>query len=301
MAVVPYLAPETETDIAGELAAAAAHLQRSTVHVRTEGMGAGSGVIWQPDGLIVTNAHVARGAEAAVELWDGRTFDGRVVARDQQRDLAAVTIQAADLPAASVADSDTLRVGQLAIAVGNPFGLSGALTFGIIHAVAPAEGRGRQAWVQADVRLLPGNSGGPLADVQGRVIGINSMVAGGLGLAVPSNAVSRFLESGRRPRVGITIQPVMVPHSGRNTPGLLVLEVAPGSPADAAGLLVGDIVAGIGSASPREPGDLLRALADLRPGITVQLDLLRGGTLTHRQLSVPATGEEPIHRSGEAA
>jgi len=174
-----------------------ARLRRATVRVRGHGEpsgqhGGGSGVIWQPDGLIITNAHVARGPRASVELADGRTLVATVTARDDRRDLAALTVDATGLPAAVIGDSDALRVGALVLAVGNPLGLAGALTMGVVHAALPDGPRGH-GWVRADVRLAPGNSGGPLADAAGRVIGINSMIAGGLALAVPSNTVARFL------------------------------------------------------------------------------------------------------------
>jgi serine protease Do len=140
--------------------------------------------------------------------------------------------------------------------------------------------------VQADVRLAPGNSGGPLADVQGRVIGINSMVAGGLGLAVPSNAVQRFLGAGgARPRLGVTMQPVVVPAGGGATlAGLLVLEVAAESAAEAAGLIVGDILIGTGMARFDGPQSLLQALDQAAASGGLQLDVLRGG----RQIRVEA-------------
>ncbi|GAC1472539.1 MAG: trypsin-like peptidase domain-containing protein [Chloroflexota bacterium] len=284
--------------VADGLAVTAAMLQRSTVHVRTQGAGAGSGVIWQPDGVILTNAHVARTPEVSVELWDGRTFPGRVTLRNPQRDLAAVHIDVGDLPAAPIADSNALRVGQLVAAVGNPLGLSGALTLGIIHAIAPAEGRGHQAWVQADVLLLPGNSGGPLADMEGRVIGINSMVYGGLGLAVPSNAVERFLHSSdHRTRLGISVQPVLVPHVGNTRHGLLVLETVPQGPAEQAGLLVGDIVIGIGSNRVCDADDLLHDLESMQPGTSIRLYLLRGGAPINRDVTLSPSE----NRSKEAA
>jgi serine protease Do len=289
-----------DTRLADELAATADGARRSTVHVRNGRAGAGSGVIWQPDGLIITNAHVAHGSQAQVELADGRTFEAEVTSRDPQRDLAALRVRADGLPAAPIADSDALRVGQIAVAVGNPLGLSGALTLGIIHAIAPAEGRGRQTWVQADIRLAPGNSGGPLVDALGRVIGINSMIAGGLGLAVPSNAVRRFLlVRGDRPRLGLIMQPVLVPVGrGREAlRGLLVLEVTPGSAADAAGLFVGDILVGAAGRPFAGPSDLDEALSAVAAGAVLQLDLLRGGQ--PRSLGVllapgdgrPSTGE----------
>src|SRR4051812_43144781 len=152
----------------------AEQLRRSTVLVHTGGRGSGSGVIWSVDGVIVTNAHVARGPQTSVQLWDGREFSASIALRDPRRDLAELRIEAANLPAAAVADSSQVRAGELAIAIGNPLGFVGALTTGVIHAVGPIRGLGSESWVQANVRLAPGNSGGPLADASGRVIGLNS-------------------------------------------------------------------------------------------------------------------------------
>jgi len=286
--------------VADELAVTAALLQRSTVHVRVGRMGGGSGVIWQPDGLVITNAHVARGPRAQVELSDGRTFDAEVVAHNAQRDLAALRFPAADLPAAIIGDSDTLRVAQVVAAVGNPLGLTGALTLGIIHAIAPAEGRGRQSWVQADVHLAPGNSGGPLADVQGRVVGINSMVSGNLGLAVPSNAVQRFLGvDGARPRLGITLQPVVIPSGGgRSAEGLLVLEVQPGGAADRAGIGIGDVLIGAGGTAFQGSDGILRALDETSVGFELSLEMLRGGRRTSALVVFEPAASQPV---GQAA
>src|SRR6202158_5032948 len=172
-------------------------LRRSTVLVHAGSRGSGSGVIWSSDGVIITNAHVARGMQISLQLWDGREFDATVASRDPHRDLAPLRLGAPNLPSVSVADSSLVRPGELAIAIGNPMGFVGALTTGVIHAVGPLPGIGSQSWVQADVRLAPGNSGGPLADARGRVIGINTMVAGSLALAIPSNIVLDFLSAGQ--------------------------------------------------------------------------------------------------------
>src|SRR5262245_10604379 len=189
----------------------AERLRRSTVHVARSG----SGVIWGSAGLIITNAHVARAPKLRVELWDGRSFEGDVVARDPRRDLASLRIPASGLPALTAGASSALRVGELVVAVGNPLGFVGALTTGVVHALT-------RRWVHADVRLAPGNSGGPLADAQGRVIGINTMIAGGLALAVPSNSVAQFLRRGAEGiGLGVVVRPV--------PDGMLVLEVQPGS------------------------------------------------------------------------
>src|SRR6266849_1843849 len=121
-----------------------------------------------------------------------------VHSRDPLRDLARLHIHGTNLPAASAADSSQLRPGELAIAIGNPMGFVGALATGVIHAVGPIRGLGPHSWVQAEVRLAPGNSGGPLADARGQIVGINTMVAGRLALAIPSNAVRDFFAAGPR-------------------------------------------------------------------------------------------------------
>jgi serine protease Do len=277
MAVVADELTQTPSALTDAFVEMAAQLRRSTVQVRGRGPGSGSGVIWRADGLVITNAHVARGPQAIVELSDGRTFDAVVTTRDERRDLAALKVETTDLPAAIIGDSDALRVGALVLAVGNPLGLTGALTTGVVHAAASPDGPRQHGWVRADVRLAPGNSGGPLADARGRVIGINSMIAGGLALAVPSNAVERFLAGGARPALGITMQPVRLPLDGRVVFGLLVMEAAAGSPAEAAGLLTGDAIIGTGSALFARPDSLLHALDDLAPGDTLRLEIVRGG------------------------
>src|ERR1700736_4963909 len=136
----------------------AEHLRRSTVLVSPGGRGNGSGVSWSADGVIVTNAHVARASQTRVQLWDGREFEAALVSRDTRRDLAELRISAANLPAATPADSTQVRPGELAIAIGNPLGFVGALTTGVVHAVGPLRRLGSEPWVQADVRLAPGNS-----------------------------------------------------------------------------------------------------------------------------------------------
>jgi serine protease Do len=192
--------------LVNELAAVAERLRHSAVEVRREREGVGSGVIWDASGLIVTNAHVASVPDLRVALWDGSRLPARVVARDPDRDLAALVVSAGNLPAVSVRDSNSLRPGELVIAVGNPWGFTGAVAVGVIHAVGAHPGlaamRGvhrisDREWVLADVQLAPGNSGGPLADARGRLVGINSMIVGGLALAVPSQDVSRFLKQSR--------------------------------------------------------------------------------------------------------
>ena len=186
----------TPEPLALALAELAERLRRSTVEVRTGGTGVGSGVIWTEDGLVITNAHVARADTATLVLADGRALNGRVTARDRRRDLATITIaggpSAAALTPATVGHPSTLRTGDLVVALGNPLGISGALAMGVVHALEPGHAA-RPRWIRADIRLAPGNSGGPLADARGRVVGVNTMIANGLGIAVPVTTVARFL------------------------------------------------------------------------------------------------------------
>ena len=176
-----------------ELMELAAVLRRSTVEVRTGGASSGSGIIWQTNGLIVTNAHVARASRATIVFDDGRAVDGVVAARDPRRDLAAVEIAPAglSLPVASIGHPTDLRTGDIVVALGNPLGVIGAMALGVVHAVEAR--RGAPRWIRADIRLAPGNSGGPLADARGRIVGVNTLIANGLGVAVPVTTVMRFL------------------------------------------------------------------------------------------------------------
>jgi serine protease Do len=254
----------------------AEQLRRSTVLIHSGGRGNGSGVIWSGEGLIVTNAHVVHGSNVCVQLWDGREFEAAVTARDPRRDLAALRISANSLPAASPADSSQLRPGELAIAIGNPLGFVGALTTGVIHAIGPLRALGSQTWVQATVRLAPGNSGGPLADAQGHVIGVNTMVAGRLALAIPSNAVRDFLAAGPRSAwLGVSVHPVRLPRANGHKFGLVLLEVEPGSPAAQASLMTGDILLGTEERPFQSIDDLAKAM-DGQGLRLLRLEFLRG-------------------------
>jgi serine protease Do len=273
-------------------------LRRSTVRVSTGVLrdasprgrgrfgGQGSGLIVKADGTIVTNAHVAATTPVEVELWDGTRAVANFLSRDPSRDLAVLRVAMKGLAAAALADSDLLRVGELVIAIGNPLGFTGALTTGVVHGVGRVPGLGPMKWVQADVRLAPGNSGGPLANARGEVIGINTMVAGGVGLAVPSNAVARALkQKASRAPLGIVARPVEIALRGGARFGMLVLEIVKGGAAEAASLMLGDILVGIDGRSLDSMDDFERALAGDSDRV-VRVQFLHGDRTNVRSVAV---------------
>lgn len=276
----------------GEAAAViSTELRKGVVVVRGHGGGSGSGTVWRADGLVITNNHVATGERAEVTFADGRSRGARVIARDPRVDLAALAIDEDGLHALPAADSGALKVGQLVLAVGHPFGEVGAVTVGIISGVGTGIAGGhirlREA-VHANITLRPGNSGGPLADARGHVVGINALVMGpGVAVAIPSNTVARFLaEHGPDGAVlGIAGQPVEL----RDLPersGVLVAEVVSASAAERAGLMVGDVLLAIDGEPARTGDELLRALGRRRPGEPRRLTILRAGR-RHEVVAVP--------------
>jgi serine protease Do len=277
----------------------AEQLRRSTVLIHSGGRGSGSGVIWSGDGTLVTNAHVVRSQRPTVQLWDGREFQATVHSRDSLRDLAELRINATNLPAASVADSSQLRPGELAIAIGNPLGFVGALATGVIHGVGLLRGLGPHSWVQAEVRLAPGNSGGPLADARGRVVGVNTMVAGRLALAIPSNGVRDFLSATPNDgRLGVTLHSALIPSPANRSKafGLVVLEVEPESPASRASLLPGDILLGTEEKRFVSLEDLAHALQGSGPRV-LRLEFLRGDYQRIRRVAVQLGNPFPARSS----
>jgi serine protease Do len=270
-------------------------LRRSTVRITSGSLrasarerGSGSGVVWTAGGTVITNAHVVRD-RAEVEFWDGSKAEAVIAARDDRRDLARLETSVANLPAAERRDSASLRPGEIVLAVGNPLGFVGALSTGVVHASGTVPGLGRQAWIQAAVRLAPGNSGGPLADAEGRVVGINTMMmGGGLALAVPSNAVADFLSRGARPSLGVVVQPIAVQPIAARSPsaGLLVLRVASRSPASRASVLPGDLLIGANDRSFDSVDDLGDAI-DRSAGGILRLRFLRGDRRASREVAIP--------------
>jgi serine protease Do len=261
-------------------------LRRSTVQISSGRRGQGSGIIVSSDGTIVTNAHVAATGQLEVQLWDGACLQADLRLRDEGRDLAVLHVAKSGLPTAVLADSDLLRVGELVIAIGNPFGFIGALTTGVVHALGPLGRLGPFKWVQADVQLAPGNSGGPLANARGEVVGVNTMIAGGVGLAVPSNSVSRLLQRGIAPApLGIVVRGVRIAVNGIARLGLAILEVSRNSAAEQASLLPGDIVIAASDRPFESMEDFEKALDG--PGErSVRLQFLRGDRTNVRSVTV---------------
>src|SRR5688572_25757595 len=245
------------------------HVAALEVTGRDGRTGAGSAVVFTADGLLLTNAHVvSRAVRGRAVFSDGSEADVDVVGADPLSDLAVVRARAATPPPAALGDAGTLRVGQLVVAVGNPLGLTGSVTAGVVSGLGRSlptrDGRAARVVedvIQTDAALNPGNSGGALADSRGRVVGINTAVAGwGLGLAVPINDTTRrivatLVRNGRvrRAYLGLVSSPVPLPaalaeRTGQRR-GLRIVDVVAGSPADRAGLKAGDLVLEAG----REP------------------------------------------------
>jgi serine protease Do len=266
-------------------------LRRITVQVLAGGGSRGSGVIWSEDGQVVTNAHVLHGSRIQVELWNGRQLDARVRKMDRRRDLASLQVDGGGFSSAVPGDSDTLRPGELVIAVGSPFGFIGAVSTGVVHSVGALTGFAARTWVVSDVRLAPGNSGGPLANAQGQVVGLNTMIAGGLALAIPSRSVRQFVArtAGGQAYLGVTARPVPLEQSAGQV-GLLVLEIAPQSPAERASLLPGDLLVAAADRPFRSIEDLEDALHSSRNG-QLEIEFRRGASNQVRKVVAQVAGE----------
>lgn len=179
------------------LAALTRRVQGGIVQVQTGRAGGGTGIIIEADGTILTNAHVVHRSGPRVILADGRCLEGRVVACDRSLDLAVLTIEAEALPVIPLGAAATVKPGDWVLAVGHPWGMVGAATAGVIVGHRRGRRPGEPSWVVADVQLRPGNSGGPLVDGHGRVVGVNTLLIGpDLGVAVPAEVVRRFLAAG---------------------------------------------------------------------------------------------------------
>ena len=283
---------------------AAARLIPSVASLRVErrggwGGGSGSAVAFTPDGFLVTNAHVVAGSDRGTATFvDGDELRFEVVGRDALSDLAVVRAAGTDLAAAPFGDAARLRVGQLVVAIGNPLGFSGSVTAGVVSALgrslAARDGQASRLVenvIQTDAALNPGNSGGALADIRGRVVGINTAVAGiGLGLAVPVDAATRLIIGAlmrdgrvRRAYLGIVggtrrLPAQLAERIGRPA-GLEVVQLLDGSPAAAAGVRAGDLIVSLDGRPITGVGDLQRSLVGDLVGRAVEVTFERRGAL----------------------
>ncbi|MED5561674.1 MAG: trypsin-like peptidase domain-containing protein [Cyanobacteriota bacterium] len=256
--------------------------------------GQGSGVIFSAEGLVLTNAHVVEKTDQLmVGLPDGRRVPGRLVGQDKITDLAVVQLDGSGpWPTAPLGDSDQLRVGDWAIAVGNPFGLENTVTLGIVsnlnRNVSQLGISGKRLdLIQTDAAINPGNSGGPLLNSEGNVVGINTLVrsgpGAGLGFAIPINRArtiaQQLVERGRasHPMVGVGLSPVPSARSGEaNSPGAVIRSVVPGGPAARAGLKVDDVIVSVDGLPIDGPAEVVSAIDRHGVGRPITLGLIRG-------------------------
>lgn len=263
------------------------------------GRGGGSGVLFTPDGYLLTNAHVVgRAHTVEVALPDGSTHQGNVVGSDPATDLAVVHIDGAHLPAAELGNSSRLRVGQLVVAIGNPLGFSSTVSAGVISALGRTlraqDGRLMDAIIQSDVALNPGNSGGPLVDSHARVVGINTAVilgAQGIGFSVPVDTarwvLAELMQHGRVRRgvLGLAAQTrpldrrIARHHALAQRTGVEVMEVERGKPADRAGLGAGDILLAMDGATLKTVDDVHHLLGASSIGRAMACKVLRGAAI----------------------
>jgi serine protease Do len=287
----------TVSGVAERLTSSVAHLAVARRTRRGRAEGAGSGVAISSDGYMLTSAHVVDGGHRVTASFsDGRELRAEVVGADALSDLAVVRAEAGDLSPAQLGDADELRVGQLVVAIGSPMGLAGTVTAGVVSALgrslptqSGSAGRLVENVIQTDAALNPGNSGGALADGLGRVVGVNTAVAGiGLGLAVPINDATRKIISAlmkegrvRRAYIGIVggsrpLPPKIAARLGRDK-GIEVVEVVSGSPAARAGLRGEDLIVEVDGEPMGDVGDLQRLMVAERIGQGVVVTVVRNG------------------------
>jgi serine protease Do len=287
----------TVTEVAERLGPCVANLRVSRRTRRGRAEGGGSGVVITPDGFMLSSAHVvAAGNDGGrATFQDGRELSFEIVGTDPLSDLAVLRTEAGELPAAELGDADALRVGQLVVAIGNPLGFAGSVTAGVVSAVGRSlptrqgsAGRLVENVIQTDASLNPGNSGGALADGLGRVVGVNTAVAGvGLGLAVPINEATRriigvLMSDGRVRRAYLGIVggarplPPRFASEASGDSGVEVVEVVEGSPAQRAGLRPEDLIVEVGGRRVGDVGDLQRLMDGAAIGRELTLRVIRG-------------------------
>jgi S1-C subfamily serine protease len=287
---------DTVSGAAANVAPAVVNIQIKNPSLGRRGEGGGSGFIIAPDGFILTNSHVVHGAKAIeVTLHDARTFSATLIGDDPDTDLAVIRIDAAQLPFLPFADSKKLRVGQIAVAIGSPYGFQQTVTAGVVSALGRSmraqSGRLMDDIIQTDAALNPGNSGGPLVNSSGKVIGVNTAVilpAQGLCFAIAANTAQLvaawLIRDGiiRRSYLGLagqntTIHPRLVRHHKlANNQGILVAGTEPDGPARQSGLLEGDIIIAFKKSTISSIDDLHRVLVGKEIGVNSSLTVIRG-------------------------
>ena len=289
-------APGRAAPVSDAIVALVEKARHSVVEVRGRGRGAGAGIIWGSDGKIVTNYHVVAGTggKPQVQLYDGTRLASTVVAENPALDLALLQVDSSDLPALPIGDSAKLRIGELVFAFGHPWGHKDVVTAGIVSGIGKVRGgRGERSaeYVRSDVRLAPGNSGGPLVNSRGEVVGVNSMIFGGdLSVAVPSNIVVEWLaRAGKRVYLGVGVRPVRINparEDEQSVAGVLVIQVDPNGPASKAGVRVGDIVLAVSDQQVLDTATLKRALVQGVADGKVELALVRNGKLSKLEVEI---------------
>ena len=280
--------------------------------------GAGSGVIVDKDGYIITNNHVVENADTIkVTLNDGRVFNAKVVGRDPKTDVAVIKIDGKDLPFITLADSETIEVGDVCLAIGNPFGIGQTVTKGIVSAMGRGDvgvGTDYEDYIQTDAAINPGNSGGALVDAQGRLIGINTAILSrsggnqGIGFAVPVNMARHVMESlianGKvvRGYMGVMIQNLNPELAKQfdlaNDHGALIGDVSPKGPADKAGFKSGDVILEFNHKDVIDSRHLRLQVADIAPGTSVPVQIMRDGKKETLSLTVKELpGSEQIAKN----
>lgn len=280
--------------------------------------GQGSGFIVSPDGLILTNAHVVDNAqEVTVKLTDRREFPAKVLGKDKQTDIAVIRIDAKDLPVVKIGDPSATRVGEPVLAIGSPFGFENSATAGIISAKSRALPEDTYVpFIQTDVAVNPGNSGGPLFNMRGEVIGINSQIYSrsggyqGLSFAIPIDVAEQvedqLVHHGKveHGRLGVTIQDVtqaLADSFGlKKVGGALVSSVEKGSPADSAGIETGDVIVRLDEHDINTSSDLPTLVGQMKPGTKIKLGIVRKGSPKTVELTVGAMKESALAHNDEA-
>jgi putative serine protease PepD len=302
------------TPAAGSIAAVAAAVQPSVVQLNvsgSKGEGTGTGFVVSSDGYIVTNNHVTgdagNGGTIEVTFVDGSTATGKLVGADPGYDIAVVKVDRTDLPALTLGSSDSVNVGDVAIAIGSPLGLQGTVTSGIISALnrpVTAGGQGGLAYInaiQTDAAINPGNSGGPLVNASGEVVGVNSAIATlgmgdatgsiGLGFSIPIDTAKRIVDeiirtgTSQTPIIGVQLD------MGFAGPGGAVSAVTPDSPAEAAGLLEGDVITKVDGNLINDSTGLIVAIRANAPGDQIELMVLRNGEMLTVALTLTAADQ----------